>query len=107
VASSTAPILSFHAVNATNGIAATNAILLDHVSVVQTYPALNLSLTRSNTLVFSWQFTNSPYRLQSNTSLDTPIWVTLTNAPVNVGTNNQIALAMSTNKVASYRLTLP
>ncbi len=107
VAASTAPILSFHAVNATNGIAATNAILLDNISVVQTYPPLKLSLTKSNTLVFSWPFTNSPYRLQSNTSLGTTNWVTLTNVPVNVGTNNQIGLAMSTNKVAFYRLTLP
>jgi len=107
VANSTAPILSFHAVNATNGFAATNAILLDNISVVQTYPPLNFSLTRSNTLVFSWPFTNSPYRLQSNTALGTTNWVTLTNVLVNVGTNNQIALAMSTNKVAFYRLTLP
>ena len=107
VAVSTDPILSFHAVNATNGFAATNAILLDNVSVIQTYPPMKFSLTRSNPLVFSWPFTNSPYRLQFNTSLGTTNWVTLTNVPVNVGTNNQIALAMSTNKVAFYRLTLP
>ncbi len=107
VAASTAPILSFHAVNATNGIAATNAILLDNISVVQTYPPMNFSLTGSDTLVFSWPFTNSPYRLQSNASLGTTNWVTLTNLPVNVGPNNQIALALSTNRVAFYRLTLP
>jgi len=107
VATSTAPILSFHAVNATNGIAATNAILLDNISMVQTYPPMNVSLTLSNTLMFSWPFANSPYRLQFTTALGTTNWVTLTNVPVNVGTNNQIALAMSTNKVAFYRLTLP
>ena len=101
------PILSFHAVNATNGIAATNAILLDNISMVQTYPPLNFSVPRSNTLVFTWPFTNSPYRLQSNASLDTTNWVTMTNVPVNVGTNNQIVLAMSTNKAEFFRLTLP
>jgi hypothetical protein len=107
VATMTAPILSFHAVNATNGIAATNAILLDNISMVLTYPPMNLSLAGSNTLVFAWPFTNSPYRLQSNTSLGTTNWVTLTNVPANVGTNNQINLSMSTNKAAFYRLTLP
>jgi hypothetical protein len=99
--------LSFHGVNATNGIAATNAILLDNVSVVQTYPPMDFSLTRSNILFFSWPFTNSPYRLQSNTALGTTNWVTLTNVPVNVGSLNQIALTMPTNKAAFYRLTLP
>jgi len=107
VATLTGPCLSFHGVNATNGIAVTNAILLDNISMVQTYPPMNCSLTRSNTLVCSWPFTNSPYRLQSTTSLGTTNWVALTNVPVNVGTNNQIALAMSTNKAAFYRLTLP
>jgi hypothetical protein len=99
--------LSFHAVNATNAIAATNAILLDNVSVVQTYPPMNFSLTPSNTLLFSWPFTNSPYRLQSNPSLGPTNWVTLTNVPFNAGSNNQIALTISTNKAAFYRLTLP
>lgn len=107
VAVSTGPILSFHAVNATNGIAVTNAILLDNISVVQTYPPLGLNLTRSNTLVFTWPFTNSPYRLQSNTSLGTTNWLTLSNVPVNVGANNQVKLALSTNQMAFYRLTLP
>jgi hypothetical protein len=107
VAMSTAPILSFHAVNATNGIAATNAILLDNISMVQTYPPLSFSLTGSNILVFSWPFTNSPYRLQSSTSLGPTNWVTLTRVPVNVGTNNQIMLALPTNASAFYRLTLP
>lgn len=107
VADSTYPILSFHAVNATNGIAATNAILLDNISVVQTYPPLNFSLTSSNTLIFSWPFINSPYRLQANASLATTNWVMLTNVPVNVGSNNQMALPLSTNTMAFYRLTLP
>jgi hypothetical protein len=57
--------------------------------------------------VFAWPFTNSPYRLQSSSSLLSANWTNLTNAPVNVGTNNQITIAISTNKALFYRLTLP
>jgi hypothetical protein len=106
IATNTSVILSFHGINATNGLAVTNAILLDNVSVVQTYPPLTLNFIRPNTLVFTWPFTNSPYRLQANTALDTTNWTTLTNVPVNLGTNNQITLTTSTNR-QFYRLTLP
>jgi hypothetical protein len=44
--------------------------------------------------------------VQTNTSLRTTNWVTLTNKPVTVGTNNQIILAAPTNNVF-YRLMLP
>src|SRR5262249_5209404 len=53
LATTASPILSFHGINATNGMAATNAILLDNVSMPLTYPPLNLSLSQSNLLVFS------------------------------------------------------
>jgi hypothetical protein len=106
VATSTYETLSFHAINATNGIVVTNAILLDNVSVVQTYPPLKMAFSKPNSLVFNWQFTNSPYRLQANGSLNPTNWVTLPNVPVNVGTNNQITLTVSTNRLF-YRLTLP
>lgn len=106
VATLTSAILSFHGINATNGLSITNGILLDNVSVVQTYPPLKISFLKPGSQVFTWPFTNSPYRLQANGSLLTPNWVTLTNLPVNVGTNNQITLTMSTN-LQFYRLTLP
>ena len=106
VATMSTPILSFHAVNATNGIAVTNAILLDNVSMVLTYPPLNLGFSQPNSLVFSWQYTNSPYRLQSNVSLVTTNWATLTNLPVNTGTGSQIVLPAPAN-TQFYRLTLP
>ncbi|HXC35545.1 MAG TPA: hypothetical protein VNV43_06685, partial [Candidatus Acidoferrales bacterium] len=58
-------ILSFHGINATNGIAVTNSgILLDNVSMVLTYPHLKVNFTPPGSLTFAWQFTNSPYRLQ-------------------------------------------
>ncbi len=100
------PILSFHGINATNGMAATNAILLDNVSMTLTYPPLTLSLSSPNSLVFHWPFTNSPYRLQANASLSSTSWVTLTNVPVNAGTNSQIVLPALAGQ-QYYRLTLP
>ena len=106
VATSTYETLSFHAINATNGIVVTNGILLDNVSLVQTYPPLKMSFSKPSSLIFNWQFTNSPYRLQANGSLNPTNWVTLSNVPVNMGTNNQISLTGATNQ-QFYRLTLP
>jgi len=106
LATNTSPILSFHGINATNGISATNAILLDNVSMVLAYPPLNLGFSPPDLLVFTWPFTNSPYRLQSAASLTGASWVTLTNLPVNVGTNNEILLPVSAN-TQFFRLTLP
>jgi len=106
VATLTSAILSFHAVNATNGMAATNAILLDDISMVQVYPPMKFGFSKPNSLVFSWPFTNSPYRLQANGALSSTNWVTLTNVPANVGASNELVLAASTN-VQFYRLTLP
>lgn len=99
-------ILSFHGVNATNGIAVTNGILLDNVSMVLTYPDLRVNFRPPGSLGFAWHFTNSPYRLQANASLKTTSWVTLTNAPSNAGANSQIILA-APGGAQFYRLTLP
>src|SRR5215469_18958936 len=107
IATNSSPILSFHGVNATNGLAVTNGILLDNVSMVLIYPPLNATYSKPNSLVFTWPFTNSPYRLQTCTSLLSANWTTLTNSTVNVGPNNQITLIISTNKSLFYRLTLP
>jgi hypothetical protein len=110
MATMASPTLSFHAINATNGVAVTNGILLDNVSMVLTYPPLKPTYSKPNSLVFTWPFTNSPsspYRLQSSTNLLSANWTTLTNVPVNVGTNNQITLTVSTNRSMFYRLTLP
>lgn len=107
IATNASVILSFHGINATNGLAVTNGILLDNVSVVLNYPPLKLTCSPLGPLVFTWPFTNSPYRLQSSSSLLSTNWTTLTNVPANVGTNNQITLAISTNIAQFYRLTLP
>lgn len=106
LATNASPILSFHGINATNGISATSAILLDNVSMVLTYPQLNISFSPPDSLVFTWPYTNSPYRLESTASLTSTSWVTLTNLPTNVGTNSEIILPVSTN-MQFFRLTLP
>lgn len=106
LATNAAPILSFHGINAANGLGATSALLLDNVSVVLTYPPLSLNFSPPNSLVFTWPFTNSPYRLQAAASLAGSSWVILTNVPLNVGTNSQMILPVSTNQ-QFFRLTLP
>ena len=86
-------------------MAATSAILLDNVWMTLTYPPLKLGYSPPN-VVLSWPFTNSPYRLQAKPLLTATNWVTLTNMPVNAGTNNQIVLTAHASQ-QFYRLTLP
>lgn len=100
-------ILSFHGINASNNLPVTNGILLDNVSMVLVYPPMNVKFTHPASLTFAWPYTNSPYRLQSNTNLSTTNWTTLTNVPASVGTNSQVAMMAATNRVVFYRLTLP
>jgi hypothetical protein len=106
LATMASPILSFHGINATNGLAVTNGILLDNVSVTLTFPPLSVSRSVSNQMIFQWPFTNSPYRLQANALLTSTNWVILTNAPANAGTNSQIVLPISPSG-QFFRLTLP
>ena len=106
LATSSNPILSFHGINATNGLAVTNSILLDNISMTLAYPLLTINVSSPSSLVFRWPYTNSPYRLQANASLLASNWVTLSNAPVDVGTNSQITL-LAPAVTQFYRLTLP
>ena len=106
LATTPSPILSFHGINATNGMAATNAILLDNVLMTLVYPPLNLTVSQPNLLVFSWPLTNSPYRLEANASLTSTNWVTLTNVPAKAGINSQIVLPIQAQQ-QFYRLTVP
>ena len=93
-------ILSFH------GVDSTSAILLDNVSMTPAVPEVNLSLGPSNTLVFNWTSWTNGFQLQANTSLATTNWVTVTNTPVTVASNNQVVLPTSASQVF-YRLALP
>ena len=93
-------IISFH------GVDATSSILLDNVSMTPAVPALNLSVSPSNTLVFAWMTPTLGYLVQANESLGTTNWVTLTNAPETVGSSNQIILPTPAS-TQFYRLALP
>jgi hypothetical protein len=96
-------MLSFH------GFDAASSILLDNVSVTLAAPPapqLNVSVSSTNVLVFTWTSSSNGFLLQTNASLPTTNWVTLTNQPVTVGSSNQIVLPAPANSVF-YRLTLP
>jgi hypothetical protein len=100
-ATTASEILSFH------GIDATSAILLDNVSMTPAAPLLNVSLSSSNTLLFTWIGSTTGFVLQVNPSLGTTNWVTLTNAPVAAGSSNEIVLPTPAASSQFYRLTLP
>jgi hypothetical protein len=96
-------ILSFHAIDATS------SILLDNVTmtlVVPPAPQLNVTLAPTNKLAFTWNSATAGFFLQTNASLRTTNWVTLTNAPVVVGSSNRLVLPASGGSVF-YRLKLP
>jgi len=99
-ASNATEILSFH------GFDASSAILVDNVTMTSAVPELNLSLSPTNGLVFTWISPTNGYLLQANTSLGTTNWVTLTNAPVTIGSSNQIVLPAPASNLF-YRLNLP
>ncbi len=99
------PVLSFHGINGTN-TAAQEAILLDNVSMTLIYPPLSIGLSPGNTLLFTWPYTNSPYRLSTAATPTATKWIILNQTPVNAGNNSEINLPVpSTNSF--YRLTLP
>lgn len=106
LATTASPILSFHGINATNGMASSSAILLDNVSMSLSSPPLSISVSPTNSLIVRWSLTNSPYRLQASTSLAGANWATLTNVPVNAASHSQIVLPTKATQ-QFYRLTLP
>jgi hypothetical protein len=100
-ATNSSEILSFHGINAAS------SILLDNVSVTRVVPPpqLDLRLSPTNALVFTWTSPTAGFVLQANALLGTTNWVTLTNAPVSVGSSNQIVLPVPVSS-RFYRLTL-
>jgi len=100
------PTLSFHAINGTNAATAKGGILLDNVSMTLIYPPLSIRLSPTNTLIFTWPYTNSPYRLATVTSLTATNWTSVNAMPVNAGTNSQINIPTPSGP-HFYRLTLP
>jgi hypothetical protein len=106
LAISTQPILSFHAINGTNGATPNGGILLDNVSMELIYPPLSIELSPTNTLILTWPSTNSPYRLTVATSLTPTNWTVINTTPVNIGPNSQVNLPAPSG-TQFYRLRLP
>jgi hypothetical protein len=106
LAVSTQPILSFHAINGTNAATANGGILLDNVSMTLIYPPLSIERSPTDSLIFTWPFTNSPYRLTTTTSLTSTNWEIISTTPVDFGTNSQVNLSTPSG-TQFYRLTLP
>ncbi len=73
---------------------------------ISSAPQLSIKPAPTNTLLFTWIAPTNGYRLQANGSLNTTNWTTLTNAPMTVGTSNQIVLTVPASNVF-YRLALP
>jgi hypothetical protein len=106
LATLTQPTLSFHAINGTNAATAEGGILLDNVSMTLIYPPLSIRLSPTNTLIFTWPYTNSPYRLTTVTSLTATNWMIINTTPDNIGANSQVNLPTPSG-THFYRLTLP
>jgi hypothetical protein len=102
-ATNSSEILAFH------GVSADSAILVDNVSltlVLPTPPQLSLKPAPTNMLDFTWTASTNGYRLQTNASLVTANWGTLTNLPGTVGSSNQIVMPAPASSMF-YRLVLP
>jgi outer membrane protein assembly factor BamB len=69
-------------------------------------PRLTISLTATNTMLISWPSPCSGFALQQNSNLSTTNWVTLTNTPVTVGSQNQVTMPSPTGN-QFYRLMQP
>jgi hypothetical protein len=76
------------------------------MTLVVPSPQLNVTVSPTSKLVFTWNSSTSGFLLQGNLSLLTTNWVTLTNQPVTVGSSNQIILPAPASNLF-YRLTLP
>ena len=63
-----------------------------------------ITLTATNTIVFSWLTEQTAYLLQQNPDLSPTNWVTLSNTPVTVGQQQQVVLPVPTTGRMFYRL---
>lgn len=66
-------------------------------------PSLTISLTETNGVLLSWPSSFEGFVLQQNSNLSTTIWMTLTNAPLTVGSSNQVTIPPPTGN-QFYRL---
>ena len=78
----------------------------DGLRIYALEPRLSLSLTRTNTLVFSWPSSLTGFYLQQNPDLKPAIWLIVTNAPTIVDGQNQITTSPPDSNTF-YRLYSP
>jgi hypothetical protein len=70
---------------------------------LQRLPHLSITPTSTNTLLFTWPTNITTYGLQQSSRLDSTNWITLTNAPLVVGSQNQVTLPKAQGRIF-YRL---
>ena len=66
-------------------------------------PVLRIFLTQTNTAVVAWPAPSTGFLLQQNTNLATTNWVTVTNIPIVVGSENHVIVNPPTGN-RFYRL---
>ncbi len=71
---------------------------------LQRLPLLAATLTRTNTIVFSWPVEQTAYAVQQNPDLSPNNWVTLPNTPVTVGQQQQVIVPVPSSGRIFYRL---
>jgi hypothetical protein len=69
-------------------------------------PVLRIFLTQTNTAVVAWPAPSTGFLLQQNTNLATTNWVTVTNIPIVVGSENHVIVNPPTGN-RFYRLFKP
>jgi opacity protein-like surface antigen len=55
-------------------------------------PQLRLGLASTNEIVFSWPVSAAPFALEESSDLKATNWTTVTNAPTDIGEENQVML---------------
>jgi hypothetical protein len=84
---------------------AANSVIVNVTKVIVP-PVLTIQAVPSNSVRLIWATNDPPFRLQSNTNLLTPTWITAVPAPVVLGTINIVTNAIS-GAQKYYRLSNP
>ena len=69
-------------------------------------PLLRIFLTDTNTAIVAWPTSSAPFSLEQNPVLGSTNWFRVTNAPIVVGSENQVIVARAVG-ARFYRLKYP
>ncbi len=89
-----------------DGVPALISVRLNGAAQLPPQVQLNISLTSSNTVLFSWPNLKSTFSLQQNPDLNTTKWTTLTNTPSIIAGTNRLSVLPSAGRMF-YRLATP